>query len=228
MHILADLFCATHRTEHHYSARIIKLLRMLACQFIEFPRSSFAGLYSYGRGFIGYWALPTYSQSINLSITCLQHFFDSVLSRESRLPPYCFLQMDNAAKDNKNVVMFAYLCMLVQHNWFECVYVHFLPPGHTHSNLDQKYSVISQRLKKKDVFCLPQLINEVHPLFNNEGEYTSHHIVPAVGDHAAFFKDKVNNLSGHGTCLVDGVNRRLHAFKVCKDNMGRAGPYIYD
>jgi len=131
--------------------------------------------------------------------------------------------MDNAAKDNKNVTMFAYLCYLVKMGWFQCVHVHFLPPGHTHSNLDQKYSVISQRLKKKDVFTLPQLINEVKPLFGNEGAYTSHHVVPVVGDHSAYFKDKVYKLSGHGTCVVDGVNRRLHAFKVSKDRTGEPG-----
>ena len=176
---------------------------------------------------MGYWALPTYSHSINLSISCLQHFFAKVLQHEPRLPPYCFLQMDNAAKDNKNVVMFAYLCRLVQQNWFQCVYVHFLPPGHTHSNLDQKYSVISQRLKKKDVFSLPQLIDEVKALFKNEGDYTSHHVVPAVGDYSGYFKDKVNKLTGHGTCVVDGANRRLHAFKVCKDKAGRPGTAYY-
>jgi hypothetical protein len=61
-------------------------------------------LYSYGRGVVGYWAWPYYSQSINLTITCLQHFFNTVLEKEEDLPPVLFLQMDNAAKDNKNVV----------------------------------------------------------------------------------------------------------------------------
>lgn len=86
-----------------------------------------AGLYSYGRGFVGYWAVPTYSHAINLTVSCLQHFFQLVKSNEKALPPYCFLQMDNAAKDNKNSVMFAYLCALVELNWFKAVFIHFLP-----------------------------------------------------------------------------------------------------
>ena len=63
-----------------------------------------AGLYSAGRGFIGYWCTPQYDHGLNLTITCLLHFFDSVVEKEGRLPPVLFLQMDNAAKENKNMV----------------------------------------------------------------------------------------------------------------------------
>lgn len=131
--------------------------------------------------------------------------------------------MDNAAKDNKNAFMFAYLALLVELNWFQEVYVHFLPPGHTHSNLDQKYSVISQALKNKDVFSLDHLIQEVGGLFGDMGAYTQQEVVTSIGDFSSVLKDNVHQLYGHGTSTVKGVNRRLHAFKITRHTDGRAG-----
>eukprot|EP00798_Chlamydomonas_sp_ICE-L_P018631 gene18631-biopygen27549 len=149
-----------------------------------------------------------------------------VLEREGRLPRYCFLQMDNAAKDNKNAFMFAYLSLLVELGWFEQVYVHFLPPGHTHSNLDQKYSVISQALKNKDVFTLDHLITEVGGVFQSMGDYTKQEVVTSIGDFSAVLKDNVYQMYGHGTSLVNGVNRRLHAFKITRQANRQAGVYF--
>lgn len=125
-------------------------------------------------------------------------------------------------------VIFAYLCMLVELGWFKEVYVHFLPPGHTHSNLDQKYSVISQHLQNKDIFTLPHLMDEVSSLFADAGEYTTQHIVEAVGDYASFFDSTktVYKLKGHGTCQVNGKNRRIHAFKVAMCEGGKAGVFF--
>jgi len=131
--------------------------------------------------------------------------------------------MDNAAKDNKNAFMFAYLSLLVELGWFEQVYVHFLPPGHTHSNLDQKYSVISQALKNKDVFTLDHLITEVGGVFQSMGDYTKQEVVTSIGDFSAVLKDNVYQLYGHGTSTVNGVNRRLHAFKITRQANRQAG-----
>jgi len=189
---------------------------------MEVLKTRVMGLYSYGRGFVGYWALPFYSQSINLTIACLQHFFHTVKGENASLPPFLFLQMDNAAKDNKNTTIFAYLSYLVRMNWFQEIYVHFLPPGHTHSNLDQKYSVISQRLKNKDIFNMHDLTSEVGELFKEMGPYTRQVVVGAIGDYKKFFEDKHFALSGHGTSKINGMNRRLHAFKITKSN-GQAG-----
>jgi hypothetical protein len=63
-----------------------------------------SGLLSAGRGFIGYWCMPRYDQGLNLTLSCLLHFFHIVLEHEGDLPPVLFLQMDNAAKENKNMV----------------------------------------------------------------------------------------------------------------------------
>lgn len=170
--------------------------------------------------------MPTYANSTNLTISSLQHYFKTVYDSEGGLPPYCFLQMDNAAKDNKNATMFAYLSLLVERNWFSAVFLHFLPPGHTHSNLDQKYSVISQRLKNKDIFTLTQLQQELDSLFPRSGAHTGQFEVSAVGDYTAYFAGITNKLHGQGTSSIRGRNRRIHAFKIAKDTTGRVGVFF--
>lgn len=151
-----------------------------------------------------------------------------------------FIQADNAAKDNKNAVgiyrsrsinllahyttclqvMFAYLALLVEIGSFTEVYLHFLPPGHTHSNLDQKYSVISQRLRNKDLLTLEQVMHEVDGLFGDVGPFTRNLLVPAIADYTRYFSGFLHSLHGHGTCKVDGVSRRLHAFKFSRSDAG--------
>ena len=83
---------------------MIERLRICAFDF-DTLFQLFAGLLSAGRGFVGYWVTPMYKQGINLTVSCLLHFFRIVLGSEGRLPPILFLQLDNAQKDNKHKVM---------------------------------------------------------------------------------------------------------------------------
>eukprot|EP00798_Chlamydomonas_sp_ICE-L_P006266 gene6266-biopygen1395 len=64
-------------------------------------------------------------------------------------------------------------------------------------SLDQKYSVISQALKNKDVFTLDHLITEVGGVFQSMGDYTKQEVVTSIGD-SAVLKDNVYQLYGHG------------------------------
>eukprot|EP00798_Chlamydomonas_sp_ICE-L_P012438 gene12438-biopygen10386 len=61
-------------------------------------------------------------------------------------------------------------------------------------NLDQKYSVISQALKNKDVFTLDHLITEVGGVFQSMGDYTKQEVVTSIGDFSAVLKDNVYQL----------------------------------
>jgi hypothetical protein len=125
-------------------------------------------------------------------------------------------------------VMFAYLSHLVDLGYFREIIVSFLPPGHTHSNLDQKYSVISQHLRTVDMFLLPHVIDEVKPLFGDLGPMTSHFEVPLTLDFAKYYSDKTYKLVGHGTVKINGTNRRLHAFRVTPGPDNRAGVKFKD
>ncbi|KAL3684435.1 hypothetical protein R1sor_002457 [Riccia sorocarpa] len=52
------------------------------------------------------------------------------------LPPVFMLQMDNSAKDNKNIHVLAFCSELVIRGVFETVEVNFLMVGHTHEDVD--------------------------------------------------------------------------------------------
>jgi hypothetical protein len=119
--------------------------------------------------------------------------------------------------------MFGFLSQLVALNYFTEIHMNFLPPGHTHSNLDQKYSVISQRLRGKDIFLLQDVIDEVSDLFDGLGPLTRQVEVPVTADFPSYFKGRMYNLTGHGTTKINGVNRRLHSFRIKKGIDGRPG-----
>ena len=55
-------------------------------------------------------------------------------------PHTLFLQVDNCWKKNKNTTVFRYLGLLVKFGWFKQVYMHSLPTGHTHEDIDQMFS----------------------------------------------------------------------------------------
>lgn len=67
------------------------------------------------------------------------------------LPKEIFIQLDNTAKDNKNRYFFAFCDLLVHKGLFERFTVNVLPVGHTHEDIDRRFSRIvtirDQRVK---------------------------------------------------------------------------------
>lgn len=103
--------------------------------------------------------------------------------------------------------------------------INFLPPGHTHSNIDQKYAVISQKIRNSDLLLLEHVVEEVKELFSKSGPLTSHFTVPVTSDFDKYFSGRLFKLTGHGTIMHDGVNRRLHAFKIESGRDGEIGMF---
>jgi hypothetical protein len=62
------------------------------------------------------------------------------------LPKTLFIQMDNAAGENKNKYVFGFLSNLVAKGVFETIVVSFLPVGHTHEDIDQIFSQLAGKL----------------------------------------------------------------------------------
>ena len=110
--------------------------------------------------------------------------------------------------------MFAVCEHLIALGWFQAIHLTFLPPGHTHSNLDQKYAVISQKLRQSDLLTLDHVIEEVSELFAGMGPLTRQVQVPVTADYEAFYAGRMYELHGHGTCQWQGELFRLHAFKI--------------
>ncbi|KAJ8310223.1 hypothetical protein KUTeg_012088 [Tegillarca granosa] len=96
----------------------------------------------------------------NVTINCLLNAFMMWPS----LPEVLYLQGDNAAKDNKNVILIGFLTSLVERKIFKKVKLSFLMVGHTHEDVDQMFSNISRRLKYNSAPSLKGLHQEVKTL----------------------------------------------------------------
>jgi hypothetical protein len=109
-----------------------------------------------GRGFMGFWVYPYFSQGASGCATLIHRILCAVLRKEGRLPRVLVLHMDNTCKENKNNEMVKYLAFLVFHDVFDEVRIVFLLVGHTHTIIDQRFSVISRALSSKDAYTLLQ------------------------------------------------------------------------
>jgi hypothetical protein len=121
-----------------------------------------------GRAFYGFITLPTMYHGANATWTALLHVLDN-LKKEEPLPPVLLLQLDNCGKDNKNVLAFAFLALLVLIGVFEEVQMLFMPVGHTHNEIDQHFSVFSQKIRAVDLLTLMDLLRELGGIFQSDG-----------------------------------------------------------
>ncbi|KAL3695807.1 hypothetical protein R1sor_009883 [Riccia sorocarpa] len=102
------------------------------------------------------------------------------------LPPLFMLQMDNSAKDNKNIHVLAFCSELVIRGVFETVEVNFLMVGHTHEDVDALFSKVSAQTINKDVLTLPALMAEI---WDSE----TMHPVPLLLEEVADYKSYVDS-----------------------------------
>ena len=78
--------------------------------------------------------------------------------RKGKLPKILYLQLDNCIRENKNTIVFTFLCWLLERGIFAHVYVSFLPVGHTHFDCDQLASRVGLLLKYRNVTGFTDLI----------------------------------------------------------------------
>jgi hypothetical protein len=120
------------------------------------------GVHMEGYGFHGYWVYPFFNSDSNLTCTLLLDILTmSAKRRGGILPPVLFLQMDNCGRENKNHTVIAFLAILIELKVFKEIYLTFLPVGHTHCKVDQRFSRISVHLKPKDLPTLDHMMDSV-------------------------------------------------------------------
>ena len=74
------------------------------------------------------------------------------------LPPILCIHADNCGRENKNKYLLGLCATLVGLGYFEEVQVGFLLVGHTHSDIDQRFSCISHVLKGDDINSISELL----------------------------------------------------------------------
>jgi hypothetical protein len=68
--------------------------------------------------------------------------------RQWKLPLVLQIQANNCGRENKNIYMFGLCAALVAQRYFKEVQLPFLIVGHTHEDIDQRFSIISNTLKR--------------------------------------------------------------------------------
>ncbi|XP_062572892.1 uncharacterized protein LOC134234860 [Saccostrea cucullata] len=145
----------------------------------------------------GYFDLLQYPHDSNLNLTVL---LQTLLDYKDCLGRELHLQTDSAS-DNKNKIVLGFLGIMVHLGIFEECYLHMLPVGHTHEDIDAMFSNFSSLLKA-DIMTLEELTRTFQKLsYIKESK-----IVKEVWD----FKDwMVHHLvNNHG--LGDQFEFRIH------------------
>jgi hypothetical protein len=93
--------------------------------------------------------MSTFPHDANLTITLL---FNELmrLFKEKKLARVLHLQLDNCAKENKNRWLIGFFAYLIGVGLLDNLTVDFLPPGHTHIDIDALFSVLSKELDHFD------------------------------------------------------------------------------
>ena len=160
------------------------------------------GAIAYGRGWYGFWSVPQWGASSNVTLTALDYIISDVLKegmrrgvQGSHLPPRLVIQMDNTAKDNKNHNLLGFAGMLLSEGYFQEVEAHFLPVGHTHQEIDQSFSLVSKAIKQQGALDLEDLMVVAGRAWEDleyvGGDGKQHVLLDAVQDYRRAFRHQV-------------------------------------
>ena len=107
------------------------------------------------------WMDAHYKHNSNQVMTSIMKVLDDVKIQRGTLLPTLHIQADNCSRENKNKYMFAFCACFVALENFREVRLSFLIVGHTHYDIDQRFSVISNILKRQDILSLKQMLAQI-------------------------------------------------------------------
>jgi hypothetical protein len=97
----------------------------------------------------------------NQVITTVMHVIDDVRRKKGALPPTLQIQADITTRENKNIYMLALCATLIGLGYFQEVQLCFFTAGHTHEDINQRFSIISHTLKRSNIDSLKHLLQLV-------------------------------------------------------------------
>ena len=183
------------------------------------------GAIAYGRGWYGFWSVPQWGASSNLTLTALDYIIGDVLKegrrrglKGSHLPPRLVIQMDNTAKDNKNHNLLGFASMLLSGGYFQEIEAHFLPVGHTHQEIDQSFSLVSKAIKQQGALDLEDLMAVAGGAWRDleyvGGKGKRHVLLDAVQDYRRAFRHNAASKPavGDGSVGVDADDDPINMY----------------
>ena len=85
-----------------------------------------------------------------------------------------YIQLDNTVKDNKNRYVFSFCDYLIATGVFKSITVSFLPVGHTHEDVDRRFSYISHYLKNQNISLCS--LEDLHEALRKSQQSTKVHV----------------------------------------------------
>ncbi len=116
-------------------------------------------------------------------------------NHQQRMPRKLLLQFDNCG-NNKNKEMMCYLSLLIEMKYFDECYMNFLIVGHTHSSIDQYFSVLGHAIDECEFICTPLAFQSLVQFAHNGDAIKERPIVNkqirVYYDMTAYFEPYVN------------------------------------
>jgi hypothetical protein len=136
-----------------------------------------------------------YSQDPNLVLSVLfRHLEARVTAHGAPRAKILYLQADNKVAENKSICHLAFATMLIMKGIFSEVYLCYLPPGHTHEDVDQLFSIWKALLKSTSAHLPEDFIDLIDRAFRNEEVRPKIFSVERVWDWKTFFRLHLNGL----------------------------------
>ena len=133
------------------------------------------------------WIDSHHKYDSNHVITSIINVINDVRDRRGGfLPPMLQMQVDNCSHENKNQYMFVFCAALVGLGFFAEVYLSFLLVGHTHEDIDQRFSVISSTLKRYNIDSMQELLELIQKGASHTKAFTSARHLEYVWDWKKF------------------------------------------
>ena len=113
------------------------------------------------------WVDSHHKHDSNQVVTSIMKVLYDVKHRKERLPPVLCIQADNCGRENKNVYIFCLCGTVVALGFLEEIRLSFFIIGHTHEDIDQRFSYISSTLKRQHIDSLEETLQIIceHPTF---------------------------------------------------------------
>lgn len=131
--------------------------------------------------------MENYPDDPNFVISLILSHLNDMAEKGTRLPKILHIQADNCVKENKNKWFVAFMHTLTGLGIFKTIYTEYLPPGHTHEDIDAMYQPPSDGQTKYDCMTwssFPEFLKKCYQSHKNQPQIKS---LPIIYDWKTFF-----------------------------------------
>jgi hypothetical protein len=120
----------------------------------------------------------------------------TLLAQQQLHPPILWIQLDNPTGENKHKYLLAFCSWLIHLGWFKEIVISFLPPGHTHIDIDQMFSTFAIWLLRHAVFFITSFISALVTAYKTPSTRPSGSFLQHVYNWKGFFAPHMCDIQG--------------------------------